>query len=131
MITYVVNTPVPNNVVTSQTPTVTISGTAPIGTVEVLWENITYGEEGTASGTETWIVEDMPLNNWMNTVDITAVDTEGGTTTERLTIQYLPNYSRLSSIYSSKGRRGLAKQGYVRPTVGQLFTSKKYVKTLK
>jgi hypothetical protein len=125
--TALVTTDVPNNVVTSQTPTVTISGTAPTGTAGVTWNNKTKDASGTATGTEEWVAEDVPLNNWKNKIDISVEDSEGGVTTEELVVQYLPNYNKLSYIYrveSANGNiRGKAKEGYTRPTVKDFRTS--------
>jgi hypothetical protein len=134
-ITTVVDTAVPNNVVTSPTPSVTLSGTAPANTVEVTWDNVYKDASGTASGTTEWVAEDIPLNKWKNKIKITAEDDEGGTTTEEVVVQYLPNYNKLSHVYgveSSNGNiRGKAKEGYVRGTMKELRSSKHWKATLK
>src|SRR5207247_2488959 len=73
---------------TTMTP-LDISGTASdnLTLVSVTWVNSTTGTTGTANGTSAWIAS-VPLTSGSNTIDVTATDGVGNTTTATLTVTY-------------------------------------------
>ncbi len=69
------------------TPTVDIGGTASdnVGIERVIWEN-SNGESGTCEGTTNWYARGIQLDQWMNNITVTAIDTSGRRREQRLTI---------------------------------------------
>ena len=129
-VTINVTTPIPNNI--TKDTSITISGTAPSDTSTVTWEN-KYGDtSGNATGTEEWVAENIPLVKGLNKIKITASNSGGETTaTGNTVIKSAPNYNKISYIYrvestKKENLRGKAAKGYVRPTLGQLVTSKSW-----
>ncbi len=69
------------------TPTVDIGGTASdnVGIERVIWEN-SNGESGTCEGTTNWYARGIQLDQWINNITVTAIDTSGRSREQRLTI---------------------------------------------
>lgn len=65
-----------------------LGGTAegPNGITSVTWES-DHGEKGSASGTESWTVADVPLELGANTITVTATDASGRTRSDSIVIK--------------------------------------------
>lgn len=71
--------------------TLSLNGTAAdnVGVVEVRWTN-SRGGSGTASGTTTWSISGISLNQGENVIVVTARDHDGNEGTQTLTVTYTP-----------------------------------------
>lgn len=69
-------------------PTVAVTGTAadPSGVDAVAWRNLTSGTMGSATGTSSWSVSDVPLVSGANEIEITATDSLGNSATTSITV---------------------------------------------
>lgn len=74
--------------------TITGSGSGPIASIQ--WENLTTGQTGTGTGTESWAV-DVPLQAGDNRIEITALATEEA---ESVTMPLTATYNRLPTFTS-------------------------------
>lgn len=77
---------------TTRNASINLSGTASdnIGVSLITWEN-DRGGIGTASGTNPWNINGIPLRSGANVITVTAYDVAGNTTTATLTVEdYTP-----------------------------------------
>ena len=76
---------------TTKNKTVTLSGTASdnVGLKSVTWSNASGGN-GTASGTTSWTISDIALNDGQNIVTVTVTDASGNRASDSLNITYTP-----------------------------------------
>jgi hypothetical protein len=65
---------------------ITMTGTAPFGITRVVWENVANGARGVASGTTSWTIASVPLVSGSNLIEITAYDSAGNPSTDRLVV---------------------------------------------
>jgi len=81
-------TPTTGTAYTTSQSTINLSGTASVGgTVNrVVWENATTGNRGTATGTTSWAIANIPLASGSNGIEITMYDNAGLVYTDRLTV---------------------------------------------
>ncbi|MBI3546947.1 MAG: Ig-like domain-containing protein [Gammaproteobacteria bacterium] len=85
----VITSPTSNATYTSTGNTVNLAGTAAdnIGVTQVTWIN-SAGGSGTASGTTSWSVSGISLQNGLNTITISARDAAGNIGTDTIGISY-------------------------------------------
>jgi hypothetical protein len=74
---------------TATSPLATLAGTASADTTRVTWSN-TRGGNGTATGTTSWSVTTIPLQEGVNVLTVTATDAESQTGQTTLAITYTP-----------------------------------------
>lgn len=74
---------------TNLTPTINLRGVASdsLGIAQVTWSN-DRGGSGTASGTTSWSAPGINLQNGLNVITVTALDTVGNTAQAALTVTY-------------------------------------------
>jgi len=97
---------------------INVTGTAPYGVTRVVWENSANGARGVASGTTSWAIANIPLWGGTNVIDITAYDSAGNPSTDRLIVS--------TSGTSSEGSTGCATTSTVSictPTTGTSFST--------
>jgi hypothetical protein len=84
-----ITAPTSNSSYTSTAATINLGGTATdnVGVTQVRWSN-DRGGNGTATGTATWNVTGIPLQNGSNVITITAVDAAGNSGVDSLTVAY-------------------------------------------
>jgi hypothetical protein len=63
-----------------------MTGTAPSVVTRVVWENVANGAHGVASGTTSWAIAYIPLQAGSNLIEITAYDSAGNPSTDRLLV---------------------------------------------
>ena len=90
--TVQITTPTSNPTYPTDQATITILGTASdnVGVTEVTWLNRGTGSTGTASGTSSWAINGLSLNNGSNVITVTAQDAAGNRETATLTVKYTP-----------------------------------------
>jgi hypothetical protein len=87
--TITITSPTTDPVLSWQGASITLSGTAadPVpGQVQSVSWTSSQGYSGTASGTETWYVSDIPLRIGLNVITVTATDNVGNTATDAISI---------------------------------------------
>src|SRR3989344_5849555 len=84
-----ITTPVNASSYSTSSATLTLRGSASddIGVTQVAWVN-SRGGSGTASGTTSWSVSNITLQNGTNTLAVTARDAAGNNTTDILVVTY-------------------------------------------
>jgi hypothetical protein len=84
-----INTPTSASTYTSGGATMSLGGTASdnVGVTQVTWAN-NRGGNGTATGTTSWSVASITLQDGSNTLTVTARDAAGNTATDILTVTY-------------------------------------------
>ncbi len=84
-----INSPVSSASYTSLNSTVSLAGAAAdnVGVTQVTWSN-SLGGGGTASGTGSWSVGSITLQNGINVITVTARDAAGNTGTDTLSVTY-------------------------------------------
>lgn len=87
-----ITSPSTNPNYTSNTDTITISGTASddLGVTEVTWSN-SAGGTGTANGTTNWSYSNLKLQAGTNVITVTARDTSNNLSTDQITVTYNAN----------------------------------------
>jgi hypothetical protein len=90
--TVQITTPTSNPTYPTDQATITILGNASdnVGVAEVTWLNRGTGATGTASGTTSWAINGLSLNNGSNVITVTAQDAAGNRETATLTVKYTP-----------------------------------------
>jgi hypothetical protein len=86
---------------TSSDSTLNISGTAADdrAVASITWEN-DRGGSGTASGSDTWFVNDIPLQTGNNVITVTAMDAAENVATDTLVVNRFPPQSNISGSIS-------------------------------
>jgi hypothetical protein len=84
-----INSPVTSASYISLNSTISLGGTASdnVGVAQVTWSN-SLGGSGTASGTGSWSVGSITLQNGTNTITVTARDAAGNTGIDTLIVTY-------------------------------------------
>ena len=84
-----INSPVTSASYISLNSTISLGGTASdnVGVAQVTWSN-SLGGSGSASGTGSWSVGSITLQNGTNTITVTARDAAGNTGTDTLSVTY-------------------------------------------
>jgi hypothetical protein len=87
--TVTITTPTSGTKYNSSTSTVAIGGSASdnVGVTEVTWSS-DRGGGGTATGTGSWSVAGIDLQNGQNTITVTARDAAGNTASDVLTVSF-------------------------------------------
>jgi Y_Y_Y domain/Divergent InlB B-repeat domain/Glucodextranase, domain B len=90
--TIQITTPTSNPIYPTNQTTIDIFGTASdnVGVTEVTWMNSSTRATGTASGTTSWAVNGISLENGSNVIWVTAKDAAGNKGTAKLTVTYTP-----------------------------------------
>ena len=79
-------TPTTGTSFTTTLSSISMTGTAPSVITRVVWENVSNGARGVASGTTSWSVASIPLAYGSNLIEVTAYDSSGYPTTDRLLV---------------------------------------------
>lgn len=122
-ISIFIKSPTYETAFTSDASPVTISGMGggPIETIT--WENVTTGQSGIATGTESWSVQ-VPLQEGDNQIEITAISSEGGEeVTMPLMVTYNPSITFISlpQLTPDAGFTGLTYDSvYVRIAIDEI-----------
>lgn len=82
-----------------------LSGTASSGVTVIMWTNAATGASGTAAGTATWAAS-IPLAPGINDITITAVDSQGGSSSQTFSVTYTPGGAPPGSKGGSSGGCG-------------------------
>jgi Putative Ig domain/Glucodextranase, domain B len=87
--TVAISTPTPNATHTATAATMSLGGTASdnASVTQVTWSN-SRGGSGTATGTTSWSVATISLQDGSNTLTVTARDAAGNSATDVLTVTY-------------------------------------------
>ena len=90
--TIQITTPTSNPIYPTSHTTISIFGTASdnVSVTEVTWVNRSTRATGTASGTTSWAVNGISLENGSNVISVTAKDAAGNKGTATLTVTYTP-----------------------------------------
>jgi len=90
--TVVVTSPTSGPVYTTSVDTVSLAGTATAaaGVVQVTWSGDRGDGSGIASGTSSWLVNQINLKNGTNTITVTARDSANGLASQVIQIIYSP-----------------------------------------
>ena len=89
--TVTITTPTSSTSYSTSNSTVSLGGTASdnVGVTQVSWANSTGGS-GTATGTASWSVSSISLQEGDNVITVTARDAEGNTGNDSITVTYTP-----------------------------------------
>ena len=89
--TVTITTPTSSSSYDTSSSTVTLGGSSSdnVGVTQVSWVNSTGGS-GTASGTTSWSVSGISLQQGDNVITVTAQDAAGNTGTDSITVTYTP-----------------------------------------
>jgi hypothetical protein len=79
-------TPTTGTSFTTTQSSINMTGTAPAGVTRVVWENVANGARGVASGTTSWAVASIPVQAGSNLIEITAYNSAGNSSTDRLLV---------------------------------------------
>ena len=114
-----ITSPTTNVGYTTKNKIITLSGTASDNAAlkSVTWSNASGGN-GTASGTTSWTISDIALNEGQNIVTVTVTDASGNRASDSMTITYTPVDDVLPQIAITS------------PTRYSVYTSKKKTVTL-
>jgi hypothetical protein len=84
-----IGSPTGGSAYTASSATLSLGGTASdnVGVTQVTWSN-SLGGSGTASGTTSWSVSGIALQDGANTLTVTARDAAGNTSSDTLTVTY-------------------------------------------
>jgi hypothetical protein len=84
-----ISSPTTGTSYTASSATLSLGGTASdnVGVTQVTWSN-SLGGSGTASGTTSWSVSGIALQNGTNTLTVTARDAAGNTSSDILSVTY-------------------------------------------
>jgi hypothetical protein len=84
-----ITSPTSNSSYTSTTATMNLGGTATdnVAVTQVRWSN-DRGGNGTATGTASWTVTGLPLQNGTNIITVTATDAAGNSGVDTVTVAY-------------------------------------------
>jgi hypothetical protein len=95
-----INSPVTSASYTSLNSTMSLGGVASdnVGVTQVTWSN-SLGGSGTASGTGSWNVGSITLQNGTNTITVTARDAAGNTGIDTLIVTYSGSGSTSRTTY--------------------------------
>jgi len=87
-----ITAPTSSSTYSTEDGSITIGGTASdnVGVTEVTWSN-NRGGSGSASGTTSWSVSNINLQEGYNIITVTASDAAENTATDSLTVIYSPN----------------------------------------
>ena len=77
-------TPTTETSFTTTQSSINMTGTAPSVVTRVVWENSANGARGVASGTTSWAITNIPLVAGSNLIEVTAYDSAGNPSTDRL-----------------------------------------------
>ena len=96
--TVTINSPTTGTSYTASSGTLSLGGTASdnVGVAQVTWSN-SLGGGGTASGTTSWSVSSIVLQNGTNTITVTARDAAGNASSDTLTVTYTTSTSQACS----------------------------------
>ena len=96
--TVTITSPTSGTSYTASSGTLSLGGTASdnVGVTQVTWSN-SLGGSGTASGTTSWNVSGIALQNGTNTITVTARDAAGNTAVDTLTVTYTTSTSQACS----------------------------------
>jgi hypothetical protein len=88
--TLTINSPTTNPAYSTTAPTVNLAGTAgdDVGVTLVAWNN-NRGGSGTATGTTSWNANNIPLQNGVNVITVTAYDAANNPGSDTLTVTNL------------------------------------------
>lgn len=120
-----IDNPTDNDKYRTAAASINLSGTASdaVAIKEVTWDNF-QGFNGTAMGTESWSISNIPLTEGVNTIQVMVEDIAGNTSYDQVEITKIGNSDHLSYYYNViNNKRGQAKLGWVRPTIKQYFTT--------
>jgi len=103
-----ITSPTTGSTYTTTSGTITISGTASDNdeVSTVIWMLSSSSSSGTASGTTSWSVSNIPLVLGNNTFTVTATDCSGKTATDTLTVTYTAADTTAPSIAISSPTTG-------------------------
>jgi len=79
-------TPTTGTSFTTTQSSINMTGTAPSVIVRVVWENVANGARGVASGTTSWSIANIPLVVGSNLIEVTAYDSAGNPSVDRLLV---------------------------------------------
>lgn len=100
--TVTITSPTNGSNYTAPGNTLSLSGTAGdnIGVTRVTWSN-TLGGSGTASGTGSWNINGITLQNGTNTITVTAYDARGNFNSDSLIVSYNSGATTRTTYYLS------------------------------
>ncbi|MBI3546946.1 MAG: right-handed parallel beta-helix repeat-containing protein [Gammaproteobacteria bacterium] len=87
-----ITSPTSSTTYTASSNTLSLAGTAAddVAVTQVSWSN-SLGGSGTASGTTSWSVGSIALQNGTNTITVTARDAAGNSSVDTLSVSYAPS----------------------------------------
>ncbi|MEM9281312.1 MAG: putative Ig domain-containing protein [Verrucomicrobiota bacterium] len=96
-----------SNPIVVQIPNINLSGTASddVGVISVGWSN-DAGGGGIASGTTSWSITDLPLQPGLNSLTISAVDSEGNIGSETIEVTFDDPKPTITSSLTTSGVYG-------------------------
>jgi hypothetical protein len=99
--TIQIDFPTINSTLITSDSVLNVSGSATDdrGLASIIWEN-GAGESGTASGSETWFVNDIPLQMGDNLITVTATDAAINVATDTLVVSRIPSQLSISGTIS-------------------------------
>jgi parallel beta-helix repeat protein len=120
-------TPTSGSTYTATSSAISLSGSASdnVGVTQVTWSN-SLGGSGTASGTTSWSINSVTLQNGTNTITVTARDAAGNTATDTLTVSYtIPDTTppTVSSVSPANGTTNASTSSAITATFSEIMSA--------